>query len=734
MKSGNNKKTWVVLIVLLAVVSFIAGVGRDSKAVNDNSSIVDIASEKILSGNFDEAAEMIRSDRPGENKSIDDLSGLIKEYQALSDVRSEKKEKTYNEYLAKLNEIIEKGVPEEVNEINEAFLSLIQAKEYADEAQQEKLLEMPFVLQLKENALKKGVEFEAKGEWVDAYAHCFYWLSSLYPDNDEYKDQGERLTRLAIIEMALKDNSCDSSRQRHEGVKPAMLVRAVRALDFNYVSLMDYAEMTKKGLEQCKLLGQVLYEDKKNISYRVPKANIVKWQDGIRGLQGEIKNSLGVLKKEDFIKVFSEVLELNEKSLRIPAEVVIVQFTEASLEALDPFTNLIWPWKVRDFQKNMTQDFTGIGIHITKIRGVLAVASLLPDTPAYRSGLDANDEILAVDGEETEDMTLTCVVSKITGPKGTKVTLTVRHEGAEEDDTEDIVIVRDRIVVPTIRGWIRDSEKGDTTGKADNSKWGHMIDPVNKIGYIRLTGFTDNTAPAMQKQLVSLENRGMNGLIVDIRDNSGGYLQTAAAIVDMFVEEGLIVKSQPRWGVPEYLQAHKKGTHPDYPLVILINGSSASASEIVAGALQDEKYKRATLVGTRSYGKGSVQKIVLYTGEGSQIKYTMAYYHLPSDQRVKNRYVMEKQGRKDWGIAPDVEVDMTSEEIKNMREIQWSNDILVSADHDKNGKAVKRYSAEEMIAADPQMQVALLVVKAKMIREGQDVQFPEKSDKEVAAQ
>jgi carboxyl-terminal processing protease len=260
-----------------------------------------------------------------------------------------------------------------------------------------------------------------------------------------------------------------------------------------------------------------------------------------------------------------------------------------------------------------------------------------------------------------------------------------------------------------------------------------MIDPVNKIGYMRLTGFTANTAPAMKAQLYNLEERGMKGLIVDLRNNSGGYLSTAAAVVDMFVDNGLIVKSQPRWGIANYERAKKRGTHPNYPLIVLINGSSASASEIVAGALQDVKFKRATLVGTRSYGKGSVQTIVPYSGEGSQLKYTMAYYHLPSNQRVKNRYEMVKQGRKDWGIAPDVEVDMTSEEIKKHREIQWSNDVLAKANHvDGKGKPVKRYTEQETIDGDPQMRVAIMVAKSKIIQTGGSVEFPEKVKPEKA--
>jgi carboxyl-terminal processing protease len=191
----------------------------------------------------------------------------------------------------------------------------------------------------------------------------------------------------------------------------------------------------------------------------------------------------------------------------------------------------------------------------------------------------------------------------------------------------------------------------------------------------------------------------------------------------MFVEEGVIVKRESGFGrMPIYEMAHKKGTHPDYPLVILINSSSASASEIVAGALADKRYKRAILVGTRTHGKGSVQGITgLYTdllgrGGGAQLKYTMAYYHLPSGQRVESRDEMEKLGRKDWGIAPNVDVELRNDELKKMAEVQRDNDVLVKANHNGTGTEFKKYTIKETLASDPQLAVALLVIKSQLIQ------------------
>jgi carboxyl-terminal processing protease len=203
-----------------------------------------------------------------------------------------------------------------------------------------------------------------------------------------------------------------------------------------------------------------------------------------------------------------------------------------------------------------------------------------------------------------------------------------------------------------------------------------------------------------------------------LRYNSGGYLQSAADIADLFVEKGTIVSTQPRVGLPTWETAKKKGTHPDYPLVVLINGGSASASEIVSGALADKAFSRATLVGEQSYGKGSVQTITEYPGGGAQLKYTMAYYHLPSGQRVNDRWAKEKVGKTDWGIMPNVKVELISDEIKKMLDYERDNDVLAAAGHDQNKEKLKRHNLDETLDADSQLAVAILVAKAKLIESG----------------
>jgi carboxyl-terminal processing protease len=310
-------------------------------------------------------------------------------------------------------------------------------------------------------------------------------------------------------------------------------------------------------------------------------------------------------------------------------------------------------------------------------------------------------------------MSIACAVSKITGPAGTKVVLAIRR--ADEEKTRTIEITRAKIIVPTTRGWSRD----------DSGDWLYFVDNKKKIGYVRITNFSAATAADLDAILNTIEKKGIRALILDLRFNTGGYLQSAADITDMFIEKGIIVSMQPRVGLPTWEAAHIKGTHPAYPLVVIINSASASASEIVAGALADKTYSRATLVGEQSYGKGSVQTITGYPGDGSQLKYTMAYYHLPDGSKVRDRYSMEKLGRKDWGIMPDVKIKLRSDEIRKMIDIQHDNDVLAAPsasyearEGDENKSKLTRHSLEEILQADRQLAVAVLVAEAKLIESG----------------
>ena len=693
------------------------------------------ASRMIYRGQFEAAEELIEQAGLSDKAEVRLLADIVREYEQIEQRRKEARAAAFREQLAELEKLKASDVlerPDEVvavdpevgleadmgvadanepNDLPDVLAVIVKANEFADEDQKQELLADPFVQKAMQEAVDRSVLLEAEGKWLDAYTHYFYWLQSIDPNNSGYSDHAEELLDRASIAASFQDSPCESRKERYEGVEKRMFEKAIDALDLHYVNNIDYAEMALKAIRQCDLLAEVLAiafaegtEAAKNASIRAPKPEqVTTWSAALAGLRGKVQRAGDNFDKEDFLDIMDEVLALDEATVELPRRALIAHFAEAALQTLDPYTVMVWPRQVQDFEKLMTNEFTGIGIEISKPKGLLTVASLLPDTPAYRSGLDAGDVIEAVDGVPTKDMSLICAVKKITGPKGTKVVLTVRRRGEEP---QEIPITRDRIIVPTIRGWQRAAE-GD---------WRYMLDDDERIGYVRITSFSGETAEDLEDVLDALEDDGLRALIIDLRFNTGGLLDSAVDVTNMFVDDGLIVRTQPKPNmIPAYEHARRRGTHPDYPVVVLINSGSASASEIVAGALADEEHERAILVGTRTHGKGSVQGITHYPGNGAQLKYTMAYYHLPSGQRVKSRDEVEEEGREDWGVGPDVEVNLTSEELRQMLDAQRDNDVLVQAHRDEGRAEVNKRTIEETLKIDPQLAVAMLLARTKLI-------------------
>jgi C-terminal peptidase prc len=653
---------------------------------NSERWVIDQACGLIEQGKFDEAGKCINESgwlKKG-SKQVSDLNDIVAQWQRMQKVRQTQKEATYKEELAKFERLITpsaavKKVVEgnDVNDSNEpngptaVLAAAVRTMEFANENQKQRLLNEPCLLDAIVKAKADAAGYERRGKWLDAYVACYSWLAAMEPNNKAYKDKNDDLIERAEIAGSFQDSPCETGKQRLEGVKRRIFVRAVDELSFRYISKIDYREMASKGVRRCKLLADVvgtltslrdtntagtasaapsrtlipdtegdtdiIEERKTEPNNRVavlgesfkdfkPDANaIAAFGLAMVSLENEINNWPEGGSKDSFIAAFEKVLELNLATAGMPEGVVIAQFSEASFLTLDPYTVLVWPRDVSEFEQQMTNEFPGIGVEISRQNGLLTIGSLLPDTPAYNSGLDVGDVIEKVDGMPTKDVPLSCVVSHIKGPAGTKVTLTIRRNG--KGQARDITLTRAKIVVPTLRGLQRTGE----------GKWLDMVDKQDKIGYLRLTSFAETTASDTESSLRSLESAGMRGLILDLRFNPGGYFDSAVAVTDEFLDEGLIVITRSRFGTPDYKTARSRGTHPNYPMVVLINAGSASASEIVAGALADPLHKRATLVGERTHGKGVVQGISTYPGDGSQLKYTMANWYLPSGQKIKSQ-------------------------------------------------------------------------------------------------
>lgn len=297
----------------------------------------------------------------------------------------------------------------------------------------------------------------------------------------------------------------------------------------------------------------------------------------------------------------------------------------------DPYTRFMDPEEFENMQIDTSGELTGVGIQLAQDEETdkLMVVAPIEDTPAFAAGIKAKDVIVAIDGQSTEGMTINEAVNLIRGRVGTSVTLTILRD---ESQTIEFPITRARIEIHPVRYSYQTQQGG--------------------IGYIRLTNFSANAAEEMQEAIEDLESQNVEGYVLDLRSNPGGLLYASVEIARMWFDEGSIVSTVNRQGSID-LQKANGGALTDKPLVVLVDGGSASASEILSGALQDND--RATLVGTQTFGKGLVQS-VRGLGDGSGLAVTIAKYLTPSGRDINEE-----------GISPDIAIELTEEQREELR-------------------------------------------------------------------
>lgn len=322
------------------------------------------------------------------------------------------------------------------------------------------------------------------------------------------------------------------------------------------------------------------------------------------------------------LKLFSDVLEMVERNYidEITTQKLVEDAIDGMVKGLDPHSSLLTPAELEELQIDTRGEFSGVGIQISMKDQFVTVIAPIDDTPAHRAGVKAGDRIVMVGDTEVKD--LRQAVKMIRGPRGSKVMITVLRQSVEEP--LEIEIVRDTIPLVSVRSAI--------------------LQPG--YGYIRITNFNDDTTDNLASALESVESGDtpLNGLILDLRDNPGGLLDQSVKVADLFLEEGVIVSIKGRMPESEKKYGAKKQAQDrDYPMVVLINGGSASASEIVAGALKDQK--RALILGTTSFGKGSVQNVANLR-DGYGLKLTIARYYTPSGESIQAK-----------GIEPDIVIE-----------------------------------------------------------------------------
>lgn len=336
----------------------------------------------------------------------------------------------------------------------------------------------------------------------------------------------------------------------------------------------------------------------------------------------------GTYNKNDWRSVRSEYLDRSYAN----AEEAYKAIREMLEKLNDPYTRFMDPDEFKNMQIDTSGELTGVGIQITKDEKTkqLVVVSPIEDTPAFKAGILAQDVIVKIDGKSTEGMELEDAVGMIRGKAGTNVTITIKRK----EQNLDFNLTRSKIEIHPVRSSIETS-------------------PVGKIGYIRLNQFSAQAGEEMRETITKLESQGVQGYILDLRSNPGGLLYSSVEIARMWLDEGVIVSTVDRKGVVERQRANNRAL-TDKPLVVLVDGGSASASEILSGALQD--HDRAELVGTKTFGKGLVQS-VRSLGDGSGLAVTIAKYLTPSGRDINKE-----------GIPPDVEVTLTEDDRKALQQ------------------------------------------------------------------
>jgi carboxyl-terminal processing protease len=335
----------------------------------------------------------------------------------------------------------------------------------------------------------------------------------------------------------------------------------------------------------------------------------------------------------DGIEVFTNVLSLVQKNYvdSVTTKQLIDGAVTGMLNALDPHSAYLPPDLYRELQVDTRGSFGGLGIEITTRNNVLTVVSPIEDTPAYRAGIKPGDQIIKIEEEFTKDMPLVEAVKKMRGPKGTKIHLTLRREGVPR--LIDLSLTREVIKIQSVKA--RMLERG--------------------YGYLRITQFQERTDDDVQTALAALEKENggpLSGLVLDLRNNPGGLLTQAIKVSDEFIDAGLVVYTDGRLdNQKQKYFAHKSGSRTEFPMIVLVNAGSASASEIVAGALQD--HKRALVLGAQTFGKGSVQTI-LPLDENAAIRLTTARYYTPNGRSIQAT-----------GITPDVVVENVNSTAKS---------------------------------------------------------------------
>ncbi|HVX84570.1 MAG TPA: S41 family peptidase [Phycisphaerae bacterium] len=670
-----------------------------------------------------------------ENQKIDELAHLnlppagaeavklgdwAKSYAGEIQQQETERTKEYSDEVAKAQDYFKQ------DKFDESMAQVVQA--YTIAKDQAAFLNLDWVKDLTAKVAKRASDFEQQGNWIESL-QLYTDLNSLYEIDTRYKADTQRLARRvrllalytpktlfdmrkALDEKTAKedgttlpaDSAADAAatfpdwHDYVEGITFDMCHDSLTRARNDWVEQTSYDTLIQGGVDSLRLFLTTpeLAKEFPGLGDAQARDEFAKTLDGALAKPADGKD----LDSDDVDRILKGLVASSEQTVKLPANVILMEFTDGAMEKLDPFTAVIWPHEKPEFDKQTRGNFGGVGIQISLDNAQLKVISPLEDTPAFKAGIQANDVITAINGKSTVGITIDQAVQAIMGDPGTTVDLKIKRSGQPDKDYQ---LQRAIIHVSSVKGFRRDPSDESQT------RWDFMLDPTNKIGYIRITGFQDDTSEELRTALESLKQQGMRGLILDLRFNPGGLLTQAIDISDMFLQKGVIVSTRGRSENvrPTIARAHEDTVvPPTMPLTVLVNQYSASASEIFSGAMKD--LHRALIVGHRSFGKGSVQNLIPIGGDvlnpKAFIKLTTSYYYLPDGESLHRR-----DGNTKWGVDPDVAVDLTPKQLNDLLTQRRDSDII------HNGPAT---SPATTTAAqdDTQLDTALLMMRLQLVQ------------------
>lgn len=660
-----RRPVWLLALTCLSVLSAAADV------------TISAAYDAILRGDYSRGREVIKELKTGGAPAdqVAGVEGWLKSFEDIAADREKLRKQTFDWNVENARKILDEiaaieaktAEPDLKDEdrqhriVQRTYVALsfaAQASSYAANAN-----EFPnedWVRELHRRAMESADHFLKEERWSKALS--FYALLERLNKHDTQAKEGrEKATRYVRLESVYTDN--DEVKRRMEGVTVSTLDEALKTIEGAYFREPDFRAMGVGALESLLAMCHTtkLYDRSKvfdGIANPTTRAYFQKKMEE----QIETVNQAKTFDRKALLDLFRTVKGINTNSASLPEPLLIVEFTEGALGKLDQFTQMVWPSDAVEFDKMMMGNFCGVGIQlgIDETSGRLKVVTPLENSPALEAGVQPDDLIVEVDGVTTKDWTTEKAVRNITGKEGSSVKLTLFRPSTAKKF--DVPLTRRPINLTTTRG----------VNRLDGDKlqdWNYMIDAKNGIAYIKLTGFNPDSYDELTKSLTAAREQGMRGLILDLRYNPGGLLDVARDIVSTFLRSGEIVSTKGRTENEGSLGVTHKPQFPELPLVVLVNEGSASASEILSGALQD--HGRAVVLGERSFGKGSVQKVVslgqrfLQMGNKptTRLKLTTSLYYLPSGRsphKLPNAEV--------WGVDPDYKLELTPKEVSKVFE------------------------------------------------------------------